>query len=633
METNDLKELKGNLFFNIITIFLLVLLLTINLYGEPIETDKLLGISKFFSYDSNRMLMDQTFWNFLDHIFPLLMTLLAVAVYNLVNAVYISNKNSRPLPRIMRKFDDLQNVVFDNKRIVYISIIIYAIIQFFLMQYPNVINLFVLSSTWFIAVIIFIQTFCDMHFGVRWMKKKTYKVIVISGVFTVGFIILSFFDENKLTAILVGIVILMVYKTFNLVLTKSDPVGFVKLVKSLKRWIMIFIIIFLITQGVSFWELGICFCFLLAVLRILISLIKLIGYLLINEHKIANQEKQDSLNQDVITTLIALLPKSEQQVLKGMFLGQLNNREYTIHRDEGFTLFINDLKIDPTTRKRIDIVYKEMILDHSETSKKLGNIVKYRNRKNMLIPILIILTIFVIEGLLKFYNISHDLRIDTFRKVVYAIIFYRFITRFIEIGIAFYLDIKPTHKIKNTDLSSNDRVALVLNSLIEITLLASILYFEFKLIDGKIKGFDDVLLIFVESFKYATAVAFFNVSYPLNLETGIPMFNDLKLWSILNTTYFVHLIQLLMSVLLISLSINAYGSKNFKKSSYRLKQQGKNIHVIEVLYNEDTEREVLPPTDPLFLEKVLKEKWESNELDTASYSEVLDLIDFSWKKR
>lgn len=633
METNDLKELKGNLFFNIVTIFVLVLILTPTLYWTPIETDKLLGISKFFSNDSYKMLMDRNFWDFLEQIVPLLITLLAIAFYNLVSGVYISDKKPMPFPKIMRKFDNLQNIIFNNKRIVYIGIIIYAIIQFAFIQYPNFINIFILISTWLIAVIIFIQTFYDIYFEVRRMKKKIHKLIGILGVFTAGFIILSFFDENKLTAILVGIVILMVYQIFNLVLTNSDPVGFINLVKSLKRWIMILIIIFLISQGVSFWEIGLCFCFLLAVLRILLSLIKLIGYLLINEHKIANQEKQDSLNQDVITTLIALLPKSEQQVLKSMFLGQLNNREYTLHQVEGFTLFINDLKIDPTTRKRIDIVYKEMILDHSETSKKLGNIVKFRNRKNMLIPILIILTIFVIEGLLKFYNMYPCPMINTFRKIVYAVIFYRFITRFIEIGIAFYLDIKPTHKIKNTDLTSNDRVALVLNSLIEITLLASILYFEFKLIAGNIQGFDDVLLIFVESFKYATAVAFFNVSYPLNLETDIPLFNDLKLWSMLNTTYFVHLIQLLMSVLLISLSINAYGSKNLKKSSYRLKQQDKNIHIIEVLYNEDTEREVLPPTDPLFLGKELKKKWEDKELSTASYSEILDLIDFSWKKR
>lgn len=633
METNDLKELKVNLFFNIITIFLLVLLLTSTLYGKPIETDKLLGISKFFSYDSHKILMDQTFWDFLEQIFPLLITLLAIAIYNLASGIYISNKNSMPLPKFMRKFDDLNNIISNNKRIVYTGIIICAIILFFLMQYPNLIYFLLLSSTWLIAVIIFTQTFSDMYLNVSSTKKKTYKIIGILGVSTAGLIVLSFFDENKLTAISVGIVILMVYKIVNLVLIKNDPVGFVKLVKSLKRWIIIFILIFLITQGVSFWEIGFCFCFLLAVFKILISLIKLIGYLLINEHKIAKQEKQDSLNQEVITTLIALLPKSEQQVLKDIFLGQLNNQEYTLHLDAGFTLFINDLNIDPTTRKRIDIVYKEMILDYSETSKKLGNIVKYRNRRNMLIPILIILTIFVIEGLLNFYNVPNGLMINTFRKVVYAVIFYRFITRFIEIGIAFYLDIKPTHKIKNTDLSSNDRVALVLNSLIEITLLASILYFEFKLIDGKIKGFDDVLLIFVESFKYATAVAFFNVSYPLNLENGIPMFKDLKLWSMLNTTYFVHLIQLLMSVLLISLSINAYGSKNLTKSSYRLKQQGKNIFIIEVLYNENTEREVLPPTDPWSLEKELKKKWEGNELDTAAYAEILDLIDFSLKKR
>ncbi|WP_237458649.1 hypothetical protein [Pontibacillus yanchengensis] len=150
--------------------------------------------------------------------------------------------------------------------------------------------------------------------------------------------------------------------------------------------------------------------------------------------------------------------------------------------------------------------------------------------------------------------------------LIFMILLWRVISRFLEIVIAFYKDVVVVedklfklknkdkqiyiHRWKNTLLLKSSRISLAMHSLLEITMLFSLIYYYFYLFNIisasdilNIIGVTDTRVKFVHFVLYSIPVTGLNVSYG-----GVSNIY----WNA------AHIMQLLLSLVLIILSISSY---------------------------------------------------------------------------
>ncbi|OJH20705.1 hypothetical protein BLX88_00475 [Bacillus obstructivus] len=217
-------------------------------------------------------------------------------------------------------------------------------------------------------------------------------------------------------------------------------------------------------------------------------------------------------------------------------------------------------------------------LNNAIISEKLSNIIIIRNRQNLLISIYLILSlilsIFIFWFFYYFLNIDFEhLNLTQFKKFLLAfslIILTRFVSRSYEIIIAFVRDITDK-KSKKSSLDGKDRMILAIKSLIEITVTVAVIRasFELYLIVHELYYCNSLSCspeqtIIIEPVSFlgfiaknlfiSIATMGFNISFPDNEKI---------------IYQFIHIIQLIVSMSLITLSITTYisfDSEGKKKS-------------------------------------------------------------------
>lgn len=302
--------------------------------------------------------------------------------------------------------------------------------------------------------------------------------------------------------------------------------------------------------------------------------------------------------------------------------------------------FIEALKLtgySPRIEEELIERYDRMVIEYRITSERQAKVIDSRNRKNLYFsfaPLVGLVVLFILD---KGIFTSPILIF----KVFFGVVSFRLISRSWEIGHSFYNDIKPDTKIKNSNLSNSERIGLVLKSLVEIVLLCSVIYtLVYLLIEKDISNLPEY---YFNGLTHSLATSAFNVSFPYDILSNIKVDSKFYLniengvfWSWLTIIQIVHLIQLGMSIVLISLSITSYGSKasmetyfniDYKKDKYRLQEIVKSTNESKIIFENSSKEEFI---------ETIRQEWGKSQLlkiSTPEYLRIRDIMDLSLLKK
>jgi len=240
----------------------------------------------------------------------------------------------------------------------------------------------------------------------------------------------------------------------------------------------------------------------------------------------------------------------------------------------------------------------------------------HRNLNNLLIG----LSLLLITYLFLFYiDVNYSDYFIYFLHLIILGTLIRLILRSSEICRAFYVDMKSEKY--NSLLTGGERISLAIKSLVEIVSLCSIIYLTNSYINClsmKINISD-----FINSISYSLAVSLFNVSFASN-------FAELSSKDII--TIFTHVIQLISSVILITLSVANY--INFPKIPfyYHVIVKESNLIVKKTSFNKVIEKVIIeiPLNDELskYVDEVNRKMKEREISEEEAYFSIITLKEY-----
>lgn len=344
---------------------------------------------------------------------------------------------------------------------------------------------------------------------------------------------------------------------------------------------------------------------------------------LLSEYDAAQIEKQLYVNKYIVETISNRFKGYMKVTIRNEFSSQIYKKEFELHKLASFESMLNYTSLAGKTKKLVLNTFKKEILDKNQTSTILGNVILKRNKNNLYIAIALLISTLVIEMYFYQTGYSHYGFIKCFRECLYILIFLRLMLRSIEVGLAFYYDLKSS-KIKSSNLSSSRRITLAITSICEVILLSSTMYFLQEIELQIMNSYLEVLYIFIEQVKYSLSVAIFNASFP---ETHY----KLSLIYNLSLNNVVHITQILLSIILISLSIANYSSKSSNNNRTFKIVKSKDYKIIEYTFVDGkySEREILRECSLNKLNIRLEDCWKDSTFDLETFNNIKSLIRFS----
>lgn len=405
------------------------------------------------------------------------------------------------------------------------------------------------------------------------------------------------------------------------------------LIHSLEEWI--YFPLFVIT---------LYFIFYMFVFLILVS-----KTLLLADYYFAKSDKRREINTYVINSLFNTYKSKNSNSVKGVVNQTLLFKEYSLDKKEDFRLLLIEANFSTKVQDELNKIYDEIVIEYTVTSNLIAEVIILRNKKNLIVSILFIPVVFFIIKLP--HSTMFEFNNKLFLGVLFVVLLYRLLIRSLEIAIAFYKDIKPNVKLKKSNLSNNKRMGLVLNSLLEVTILSGLLY----TLIGVFMKFEEIgtLGIFYYAFTHSLATAAFNTSFPFDtfsliklnecivkLKECVVKPNDViyeypvtKLLSWMTMIQLIHLIQLIMSVVLISLSITSYGSKNSDRSLFIFKFKDNKYQFLESSIDGKIKKLIYENEEMNYLINEIELDWKENKFDFLQYEKIQESINLHLLKQ
>ncbi|WP_262685204.1 hypothetical protein [Paenibacillus baimaensis] len=251
----------------------------------------------------------------------------------------------------------------------------------------------------------------------------------------------------------------------------------------------------------------------------------------------------------------------------------------------------------------------------------LSQYIRFRNKTNLMLSFL-----FAANALaVVLFVLPYTSRKREAIVILLIILFSRLLSRTVEVGYAFSRDVLSSQP-KGSALTGADRVRLAVTSIVEMAVTSSVVYFLYghlKKLGDVVKPFEngyalyalDAFGDYLQALFGGVAIAVFNISYPMTEEFAFTML--------------VHLIQVLNSVILITLSIANY--LNMKKDVHLYvaeRTQDRLIIWYASLQDEGEviKREVADGKDEEEVKHFLLEKWRAKEIGDQDYKEILVCI-------
>lgn len=218
--------------------------------------------------------------------------------------------------------------------------------------------------------------------------------------------------------------------------------------------------------------------------------------------------------------------------------------------------------------------------------------------------------------------------LEKYLFIMSVLTFVKLLSRSSEIVYSFYNDIVNEDDWRNTFLSRGDRIALAIKSLIEIIVLSSLvtsIVLAYGNI-GTIMNYNSdelvkLVVFYLTVLMRSISISLFNISFSLELT-----FNGFLALFLAN----IHLIQLITSAILITLSIAGYMGRNNEKVFYNIEFVDNEYVLNKYLYNKKhlvVKSLIKGKTTLVDLKVVAEELWKSEKITNSEYSQIIELVE------
>ncbi|WP_321282741.1 hypothetical protein [Exiguobacterium profundum] len=370
------------------------------------------------------------------------------------------------------------------------------------------------------------------------------------------------------------------------------------------------------------------------ILILIFWLLKELFQIINSDYTHAKKEKQRAVNKYIIDQLwneqeIGMWKKTKENFVEVLLINHFDLKKHNEFK-AALELVDYSKKVKEILLKK----YSELVIEYKQTSRLQSEVIILRNYKNVFVSLFFVVFLFVI------YYFNNDIYTEDLivSKVLFWIVFFRLIFRSFEIGYSFYKDIKPKTNIKNTNINNSRRIGLVITSLLELILLCSVLYtLLYSFVE---ESTVNLFICYFDGLTRSIATAAFNLSFPydplsnLSLESTTDV--ELKsgeyfVW--LTLVQIIHLIQLIMSVILISLSITSYGSKSGGDTFYNIDYDNGNYRLQEIIQPSGLSRTLVEKENMNDFINCINEEWSNNKMfSTSEYLKIKDVIQLSLLK-
>lgn len=240
----------------------------------------------------------------------------------------------------------------------------------------------------------------------------------------------------------------------------------------------------------------------------------------------------------------------------------------------------------------------------------------------------IVLAFFFGSVFLAIFRFSDKELLEKYLLIMGVLTFVKLLSRSSEIVYSFYKDIVSEDDWKNTFLSRGDRIALAIKSLIEIMILSSLVtsiilaYQNVGIIMNN--DFDELLqllVFYLIVFMRSIAISLFNISFSLEITLNGFLVLFLSV---------IHLIQLVTSAVLITLSIAGYMGRNNEKVFYNIEFNDNEYILNKYLYTKTnlTVKNLIKNQNTLLdLRLAAEDLWRNEKISNSECSHIFELID------
>ncbi|HDR8105515.1 hypothetical protein OB994_24195 [Bacillus cereus] len=290
------------------------------------------------------------------------------------------------------------------------------------------------------------------------------------------------------------------------------------------------------------------------------------------------------------------------------------------------TSIVENNIIPATFRDAVLNTFNSICVPKKELQKQKTLHVQFRNQVNMAISIITAICTII---LVVFYTLTSFIEISYMKNllfITYIFIFLRLLSRSTEICIAFYQDIIAKKSLKNTLLTGTDRISLAINSIIEIfftvatlSIIETIYSNDLLNILREQHDISQLVKLIIFSFSNSIATSLFNISFP-----GVTH----KVTILALSHQLIHIMQVITSLTLITLSIANYINLPKYSFYYELRETNTGLILYKVFYTNNTKYEklILSAQSIDSLSSTLHSSWQNGKLTDTDYLEIKEFL-------
>ncbi|UFH98700.1 hypothetical protein [Bacillus toyonensis] len=276
--------------------------------------------------------------------------------------------------------------------------------------------------------------------------------------------------------------------------------------------------------------------------------------------------------------------------------------------------------------------FNSIRIPKKELQKQKTFYIRFRNKVNLSNSIITAISIILLIIIYTFTSIIEISYMKSFLFIIYIFIFLRLLSRSTEICISFYQDIIAKKSLKNTLLTGTDRISLAIKSIVEIIFtvatlsIIEILYSNNLLnILREQHDFAQLLKLTIFSFSNSIATSLFNISFPGST-------HNITLLTL--SHHLIHIMQVITSLTLITLSIANYINLPKYSFYYELRETNTELILYKVFYTNNTnyEKLILSAHSIDSLSFILHSSWQNGALTDTDYLEIEEFLSVNKNK-
>ncbi|RVU62979.1 hypothetical protein BM74_17600 [Bacillus thuringiensis] len=270
--------------------------------------------------------------------------------------------------------------------------------------------------------------------------------------------------------------------------------------------------------------------------------------------------------------------------------------------------------------------FNSIRIPKKELQKQKTFYIRFRNKVNLSNSIITAISIILLIIIYTFTPIIETSYMKSFLFIIYIFIFLRLLSRSTEICISFYQDIIAKKSLKNTLLTGTDRISLAIKSIVEIIFTVATLSIIETLYSNNLLNtlreqhdFAQLLKLTIFSFSNSIATSLFNISFP-----GVT--HNVTLLTL--SHQLIHIMQIITSLTLITLSIANYINLPKYSFYYELRKTNTELILYKVFYTNNTsyEKLILSANNIDLLSSMLHSSWKNGKLTDTDYLEIEEFL-------